>query len=204
MLTNTIWPVIGPQHCVASPIQLTMQRTGFWGTNRIIRDPVENTIFTVEGHACSLNSKRVLVDAAGNGLVTMKSKSGSCRRRWEVFGHNSEAGQSLLLSVRQASIWQSRMNLNVYLASNTDEKQSDFHIKCSFMERTVKVYSGDTVIAEAKRKTKFIGRDRIEMNVHEGLDQAFIVVLMVIMDENISARNAATSTNAASSGGGVG
>eukprot|EP01018_Ginkgo_biloba_P025917 Gb_36008 [translate_table: standard] len=131
MFTNTILPVIGPQHCALSPIHLTMQRTGFWVTNLIVKHPVGNTIFRVEGRACSLKTKRVLVDAAGNGLVTMKSKFGSCKRRWEVFGHNSKAGQSLVLSARQASIWQSRMNLNVYLASNPDEKHSDFHIKAA-------------------------------------------------------------------------
>eukprot|EP01018_Ginkgo_biloba_P018779 Gb_32194 [translate_table: standard] len=63
---------LGPLQDLVS--QLTMQRMGFWGTNLIAKDPVENIIFTVEGRACNLKRKRVLIDAAGNGLVTMKSK----------------------------------------------------------------------------------------------------------------------------------
>ncbi|KAK1283728.1 Protein LURP-one-related 15 [Acorus calamus] len=82
-----------------------------------------------------------------------------------------------------------KTQLEVFLASNTSENVCDFKVKGSFFERscTICVGESNTIIAQMKRKytvtNVLMGRDTFGVTVYPNNDYAFVVALVMIMDE---------------------
>ncbi|CAA0836227.1 Protein LURP-one-related 15 [Striga hermonthica] len=184
MATGTSYPaadpprtvVIGPQYCVDHPIDLTILRKGFTFSSEkyVVKDVNGNLMFRVKG-------KR-LVDAAGNTVVTFRQKSFSCHKRFKVFRGESKKAEDLLFSVKKSSLLQLKMNLHVFMASNTAEEVCDFKIKGSFFETSCVVYaaSSDKIIAQMKKNSGFLCVNHtFGVAVHPNVDYAFVVVLIV-------------------------
>ncbi|KAI3474263.1 hypothetical protein Pfo_029244 [Paulownia fortunei] len=198
MMAGTSYPavespvaVISPQFCVGYPVDLTIVRKlmSLSEGNFGVTDVNGNIMFRVKGKLFSLHDRRVLLDAAGNPLITFQQKLLSAHRRWQVFKGESTDAKDLLFNVKKSSLIQLKTKLDVFLASNTREEVCDFKIEGSWFERSCVIYAGSSknVIAQMHRKHSaqsiLLGKDTFGVTVYPNVDYAFIVALVVILEE---------------------
>ncbi|GFP83209.1 protein lurp-one-related 15 [Phtheirospermum japonicum] len=185
--------VIGQQFCTGYPVDLTIVRKmmtlseGNFG----VTDVNGNLMFKIKGNFFSLHDRRVLLDAAGNPIITFQQKLLSARRRWVAFRGESTEPKDLLFSVRKSSLFQMKTKLDVFLASNTADEACDFQIKGSWFESSCVIYAGNSdnnnVIAQMHRnhsaQSILLGKDSFGVTVYPNVDYAFIVALVVLLEE---------------------
>ncbi|KAJ4814791.1 LURP-one-like protein (DUF567) [Rhynchospora pubera] len=109
----------------------------------------------VEGRYFSLPRCRVLCDAAGTSIISMRKEPFSMHQRWNVYRGNGYDQRDLLFTVKRAHILQSQTELNVFLARNTAEQHCDFKVKGSWLERSWAFYLGDSNTIIAHMSCKF-------------------------------------------------
>ncbi|GER44281.1 hypothetical protein STAS_21184 [Striga asiatica] len=108
---------------------------------------------------------------------------------WQVFRGESTKANDLLFSVKRPSILQMKTKLHVFLASNTAEELCDFKIESSWFERSCVVYLGNSnnIIAQMKKNCNarciLTGKDSFSVTVYPNIDYAFVVVLVVLLEE---------------------
>lgn len=183
--------IIGPQFCCPHPVDLAIVRKVLSMTdgNFGVTDVNGNILFRVKGAFLSLHDRRVLLDVAGYPIVSLRQKTFSAHRRWQVFRGDSSDSRDLLFSVKQSSLFQFKTKLDVFLANNTTEQICDFKVKGSWLERSCTVYAGEssTVVAQMHKKhtvqSVLLGKDKFTVTVYPNMDYAFIVALIVILDE---------------------
>lgn len=184
-------PVIGPQYCVPYPVDLAIVKKVLTISdgNFVVTDINGNVIFKVKGKLLSLRDRRVLLDGAGNPIVTLREKIMSAHDRWQVFRGESVEPNNLVFTVKRSSIIQLKTKLHVFLANNTTENVCDYKIEGSWSERSCLIYAGDssTVVAQMHKKhtvqSILIGKDNFSVTVYPNIDYAFIVALIVILDD---------------------
>ncbi|XP_030924244.1 protein LURP-one-related 15-like [Quercus lobata] len=188
---NPLW-VISPHYCAPYPVDLGIVRKVFTISdgNFVVTDTNGNIIFKVKGVLLTLvHQRRIIVDAAGNPIVTIRDKVMSAHSRWQAFRGESTDSKDLLFSAKTHSVLYLKTKLDVYLAHNTTEKVCDFKVEGSWLERSCVIYAGDssTVIAKMHKKRTaqsiLIGKDNFMVTVYPNIDYAFIVALIVILDE---------------------
>ncbi|KAL7095182.1 hypothetical protein ACP275_10G008000 [Erythranthe tilingii] len=95
----------------------------------------------------------------------------------------------MLFSVRKSSLLQMKTKLDVFMAANTKEDVCDFKIEGSWFERSCVIYAGNSnnIIAQMHRKHSaqsiLLGKDTFGVTVYPNVDYAFIVSLVVILEE---------------------
>ncbi|TKY65732.1 LURP-one-related 15 [Spatholobus suberectus] len=183
--------VIGPQYCAPYPVDLAVVKKvmAISDGNFVVTDVNGNVIFKVKGSLLTLRDRRVLIDAAGNPIVTLRRKIMTAHDRWQAFRGESTEPKDLIFSLKRSSIIQFRTKLDVFLANNTKEDVCDFQVKGSWLERSCIVYAGESsnIVAQMHKKhtvqSILIGKDRFNITVYPNIDYAFIVALIVILDE---------------------
>ncbi|KAL3531622.1 hypothetical protein ACH5RR_005143 [Cinchona calisaya] len=188
---NSVGGIVGPQYCVPYPVDLAIVKKVFTLTdgNFVVADANDNLMFKVERKLLSLHDKRVILDAAGNPILTLRHKVLTAHSRWQVFRGESSGPQDLVFTARTSSIIQFRRKLNIYLPYNTSEDFCDFKVKGSWFERSCVVYAGESsspIIAQMHKKltaqSLLLGKDKFMVTVYPNVDYAFIVALIVILD----------------------
>ncbi|XP_058110536.1 protein LURP-one-related 15-like isoform X2 [Magnolia sinica] len=144
--------VVGHQFLSPYPVDLTVTEKTMSLTDGdyAVTDANGNVFFKVKGKLISLRDKRLLQDASGNTLLTMREKMMSMHRRWQAFRGESSDAKDLLFSVKKSSLLQFKTALDVFLASNTKEEVPDFKIQGSYFERSCTIYNGDASIVIAQ------------------------------------------------------
>ncbi|CAL5089470.1 unnamed protein product [Urochloa decumbens] len=183
--------VVSPQFCApyAVPLTVVKKAISLSGGDFVVTDANGAEMLRVKGAVFSMHDRRVLRDAAGRPLVSMREKVFSMHNRWEVFRGDSTNAGDLLFTVKKASMFQLKTELDVFLAGNTAEQACDFKIRGSYFERSCAFYLGDsnTMIAQTNRKytvaNVLLERDTFVVNVFPHVDYVFIVALVVILDE---------------------
>ncbi|KAJ0028838.1 hypothetical protein Pint_34997 [Pistacia integerrima] len=136
------------------------------------------------------SSGRVLINSAGNPIVTPREKILTAHERWQVFRGDSTGSRNLIFSVKRSSMLQSitKPKLTVFLANNTEENVCDFKVTGNGLERSSVIYAGESSIVVAQLHMKQIaqnllnGKGSFMVRVNPNVDYAFIVSLIVILD----------------------
>ncbi|KAI3996750.1 hypothetical protein MKX01_041050 [Papaver californicum] len=183
--------VISPHFCTPYQVNLFIAKkvkNVTQGNKLGAFDTNGSNIFKVKGHL--LSSCRMLVDAAGIPIVTLQEKRFTLHDRWKVYRGDSSNSENLLFSVKNSKPLQIKTNLDVFLASNTNEDVCDFKVKQNYTEKSCVINQGsgsENVIAEMhKEKTvqgKVLGKDIFSVTIHPNVDYAFIVALRVVLYE---------------------
>ncbi|KAJ8503677.1 hypothetical protein OPV22_004563 [Ensete ventricosum] len=193
--------VVGQQFCAPRGVDLTVTKKAFslTGSDFAVTDVDGNVVLKVKGVYFSLRDRCVLVDAAGNPLLTLQLKICSMHQRWQVFRGESTESKDLLFSVKKSSLLQFKTKLDVIMASNTNEDACDFKIKGSYFERSCTVYLGESnsKIAQMSRKytvkNVLLGKDTFRVTVCPNVDYAFVASLIVILDKINEVRSGQSS-----------
>ncbi|CAI0416192.1 unnamed protein product [Linum tenue] len=173
-----------------------------------------NIILHVEGGVWNFRMKRVFRDASGFPVLTLYGKSLTLWHKWSAYindespspeGTNNSSitnnnNNNLLFTVKQSHPLQIKKDLNVYLADhhtlsnnniNNPMKKigaPDFNVIGSYTSLSFKVYKGHRILAEVKHnftlESFYKGKERYTIKVYPEVDYAFIIALLVIIDEN--------------------
>jgi len=188
--------VIDDKFCKDSATALTVWKKSllFCCSGFTVYDPSGNLVFRVESYCSDPKNEVLLMDAAGMALLTMRRKWLSLHNEWQGFlGEFQDAQKPLFVVKRASSLRIPTNNLaDVYVGASAKGKQKplpDYHIKGCYAKRSFTFLnkSGD-VIAEVKPKQvrsaeiKF-GGDVFNLVVWPGYDQAFVMGLIIILDQ---------------------
>ncbi|XP_042450477.1 protein LURP-one-related 15-like [Zingiber officinale] len=178
--------VAARQFTVPYAVNLKLTSTGGLFSNDLykVNDTNGDVVFKViKGGIFFINLR--LVDATGNPLLTMKPEAFSCHETWRVFRGDSTGPNDLLFSVRKHKIFQWKDNFDVFLATDTTDQAApcDFKILARCQKCTICIGETDEIIAQMHRETAFFARDKLEITVNPNEDFAFIVSLIVILEE---------------------
>ncbi|XP_031128857.1 protein LURP-one-related 10-like [Ipomoea triloba] len=190
--------VIGPEYCAPHHLQISIHKKLYLlaGHGYEVKDAANDTIlFKVENIPTFFNSSKVVVfDPAGNSILTLRRKAFAWRTRWEVYRGESKEEKDMIFSATTSSVFQISTNLDVFLAGNTSEQMCDYKMKTSFTQWTWDIYVGassSTLIAQMQEKVSMwsilLGEDNFMVTLQPNVDQAFIVALIVILQEIVRA-----------------
>ncbi|XP_020266053.1 protein LURP-one-related 15-like [Asparagus officinalis] len=180
--------VINPPYFAPYPIDLTftVNAPGFNADQVVAFDVCGRAIFMSKPSKSS--GKKFLVDAiSGRPLFTLKSKSLTAHKRWQVFKGESTNAKDLLFSIKQSSAFQSRREYDMFFFTNKKEKTCDFKIKGSISKKKCTVYQGESsfIVAQMTEEHRIpVGGNTFGVKIHPGgIDVAFIAAFIVILHE---------------------
>ncbi|KAL1321924.1 hypothetical protein AAHE18_14G160700 [Arachis hypogaea] len=162
---------------------------GIIGPHFSVTDINGQSLFTLKGSLLTLQDHRVLLDATGTPVVTLRRKLMTAHDRWHVFRGDSSDMKDLIFSFKRSSLFQLKTELDVFLAHNTEEKVCDFKVKGSWFQRSCVIYAGESlnIVAQMHKKDTaqsiMFGKDNFLVTVYPNVDYAFIVALIVILDK---------------------
>ncbi|XP_011042734.1 PREDICTED: protein LURP-one-related 15-like [Populus euphratica] len=145
-------------------------------------------IFQVKSKLLTLHDRRFLKDAAGNTLVNLRQKIRTMHRRWEAFRGESKEEKDLLFTAKKSKLFQFKTELDIFLANNKGEVP-DFKVKGGYGESSCSILLRDSnpMLAHMDRlhslTTMILDTDSFGLTVYPNVDYAFIVALVVILDE---------------------
>ncbi|KAI3958085.1 hypothetical protein MKW98_020727 [Papaver atlanticum] len=183
--------VISPQYCTPYQVDLYIAKRVkkiTEGRHLGVFDINGNNIFKVitSGH---FNSRLILVDAAGVPVVSLKPMKWSPHQRWKVYRGDSSDSKDLLFTVKKSHYLQFKIELDVFLASNTTEDVCNFKVKQNLSEKSCVIYQGnsDNIIAEMHKnkdvRDKVHGKDTFLVTVNQNVDCAFVVAIGAVLNE---------------------
>eukprot|EP01018_Ginkgo_biloba_P036921 Gb_03480 [translate_table: standard] len=188
-----------PRPCSAHPEVLTVwKKTLFFrGNGFTALDSTGNTVFRVENYTPNAKEEVVLMDGAGNCLITLRRKILSLHQRWEGFTCNGVDGSSeeAVFCIKRSWMLSRKTCVDVFMkphmiSSYFGWRHCDYHIEGSFRERSCTIYDRSTraIVAEVKRKraanseTLMLGKDVFSLVVHPGGNRALIMSWIVVLD----------------------
>ncbi|KAI9153330.1 hypothetical protein LWI28_009679 [Acer negundo] len=181
--------VVGPEFCTPYPLDLVIANKLLSSRKFSVKDINGNSMYTVKGKLFSLHARKVLLDCAGNTIVTFTKKIRTMHNRWHAFKGKSTDSKDLLFTVKKSSLIQFKTKLDVFLANNTKEEVIDFQVKGSWSEYSCCIYLGEssTIVAQMHKhetvQSVVLGKDSFMVTVYPNIDHAFIVALIVILNE---------------------
>ncbi|MBA0762942.1 hypothetical protein Gotri_012484, partial [Gossypium trilobum] len=125
--------VIEPEYCYPQPVDLAVVRKVLTISEGkfAVSDINGNIVFKIKGKIFSIHDRRLLTDAAGNPVCTLRHKIMIVRDRWQVFKGESTEEKDLIFIVKPSSMIQLKTKLHVFLATNPKENVCDFRVEGS-------------------------------------------------------------------------
>ncbi|CAH1446026.1 unnamed protein product [Lactuca virosa] len=183
--------VVSPHFLAPHPVDLTIVRKllSLSDGNFAVTDANGNVMFKVKGKHLSLRDRRVLLDAAGNPILSFQKKLLGVHNRWVVFRGDSSDAKDIIFTAKQSSLIQFKTSLDVFLGFKEKENVCDYKVKGSWFDRSCTIYAGETttIVAQMHKKHTVqsiaLGKDTFYVTVYPNVDYAFIVALVVILHE---------------------
>ncbi|KAK9288416.1 hypothetical protein L1049_016872 [Liquidambar formosana] len=187
-IDGPVW-VISDVFCCPSPVVLLIVREvmNLTSGNFVVKDVNGNVLFRAKEIFFTMHGRQVLLDAFENPIVNIRKKIMTAHKRCHVFKGDISDARDLLFTTKRHSILPCDNEIQVFLPNNKVEEICDFRVK--WEERSCVVYLGEssTAIAEMKRKhnvqSVVFGKDKLILTVYPQIDYAFIVALIVFLDD---------------------
>ncbi|XP_034688639.1 protein LURP-one-related 7 [Vitis riparia] len=144
-----------------------------------LADSSGNIVYRVNRRSPKHN--RVLLDAAGNPLISMR---GSHDGSWQCF-RGDGSGEDLIFRVERTLNTLTRTEFNIFLGGANCEDSTDFKMKGCPFQRSCTIYKGNSIVAQTSLMYKlgkaFVGRCKFRLTIFPGSgDHAVVVALIVI------------------------
>ncbi|XP_054797459.1 protein LURP-one-related 14 [Prosopis cineraria] len=154
-------------------------------------------LLKVEGSSLSLHKKRVMRDASGSLVLTMrqKVKLATLRHRWRIHRGKSSEKKDLIFRVERSHPLEMKAHLDAFMAEHGDgdddeniNKTSSFQLVKTYSDLSCRVYRGDGVIAQVTEglptRSFFNFKESFRVKINGGVDYAFIFALLVMFTVN--------------------
>ncbi|KAF0910988.1 hypothetical protein E2562_005378 [Oryza meyeriana var. granulata] len=185
--------VVDARFCTGDAAALSVAKTlSMSGNDFTVTDAATGAVvLRVDGVLFSLRRRCLLVDADRRPVLTVQESAMVMNTRWKVFRGESTSRRDLLFTAVKPSamqLWGST-KVSVFLSSNDAEQACDFRVTGSYHDGACAVSLGDsdTVIAKIDRRfsvaSALLGKNTYSVTVNAGIDYAFIVALVVVLDE---------------------
>ncbi|KDP22801.1 hypothetical protein JCGZ_00388 [Jatropha curcas] len=184
--------IINNQYCVPYAIDLAVVRKVLTldDGNFVILDVTGHMIFKVkEILPTFVHDRKHIIDVTGKTIVTLRRKAMTAHSRWQVFRGESIDTNDLIFNAKTHSIVHFKTNLDVFLANNSEEKECNFKVRGSYLERSCTIFAGagdensTAIVAQHTSQSILLGKDNFMVTVQPNVDFAFIVALIVILDD---------------------
>jgi uncharacterized protein YxjI len=158
-------------------------------------DSCGNLVFRVDNYPSDPKDEVVLMDAAGLAILTLRRKRLSLQNEWQGFlGEFRDAEKPLFVLRRAPSLLISTKSLaDVYMCSSAKSKKSkkphsDYHLEGCYAKHSFTLLNRfNEVVAEVKpkqvRSDITLGGDVFNLTVQPGYDQAFVMGLIIVLDQ---------------------
>jgi len=160
-------------------------------------DSSGNLVFRVDNYPSDPKGEVVLMDAGGMAIFTLRRKRLSLQIEWQgFFGEFQDAQKPLFVIRRAPSLLLSTKSLpEVYMCSSAKRNKSkkqhpDYRVKGDYAKRSFTLLNSfNEVVAEVKpkqaRSDVKLGGDVFNLTVRPGYDQAFVMGLIIVLDQII-------------------
>ncbi|KAL6531141.1 hypothetical protein OROHE_014210 [Orobanche hederae] len=178
--------IVRDDFCFPYLVDLAVEtRTGILQKHIDVKDGNGATLLRVRGLTWEFKKKRTMYDPMGVPIITMCREAMSSHQKWKVYRGESLDGSNLLYTVRKSNPIQIKPQLEVFLASNPTGDICDFRVIGRYFYLSFKVHKGDTILAEVNGKFKLgsLNKGESEARIYPGVDYAFIISLLVVVDE---------------------
>ncbi|KAE8695481.1 protein LURP-one-related 14-like isoform X3 [Hibiscus syriacus] len=177
--------VVEERFCMPYTMELRVKKRllSFSKYHYQVFDATGNLLLQVDGGVWKFQKKRVMRDPAGLPVATLRSKTLSWKHEWVIHQGESSESKHFLCCVRRSNAMMIKNNQDVYLGNGG----RDFHLSASLSSLSFKVKRGNTVIAEVRHNFTWEsckGKETFKVKVYPDVDYAFIIALLVIMNEN--------------------
>ncbi|XP_028797648.1 protein LURP-one-related 14-like [Neltuma alba] len=161
-----------------------------------LSDTNGNLLLQVEGPSLSLHKRRVMRDASGSLVLTMRQKVNllTLRHRWTVNSGKSSDQKDLIFGVQRSHPLEMKPRLDVFMpetginGDDDNNRTSRFQLVKTYSDLCCRVYRDDSVIAEVTEglpsRSFFKYKDSFRVKISGGVDYAFIFALIVIFTVN--------------------
>nr|GEU76725.1 hypothetical protein [Tanacetum cinerariifolium] len=164
----------------------TIISSRFLGLNPLDLSIVRNPFTLTKGNYTVTNTDgRVMFEVQGS-LFSLLWRL-PFRREWDVY--KGESKEKLFSDIRSLLI-PYKTSLNVFLGCNPKQNVCEFRVEGSWFNQSCTIYAqdGTTTVAKMQRSHSFesiaLGKDRFDVTVYPNVDYAFIVSLVVILDQS--------------------
>lgn len=180
-----------PPPAAAHPAILTVWRKSllFNCKGFTVFDAKGNLVFRVDKYDKSNKGEIVLMDAAGNSLLTIRRKKLSLGKHWEIY--DGEESANPRFSVRKhANFLQPKSMAHV----TRSDSGLVYEVEGSYAQRCCAVYDeGRMAVAEIRRKEEMggvdFGLDVFRLVVQPGFDAAVAMAFVVLLEEMIGSKS---------------
>ncbi|CAH9061542.1 unnamed protein product [Cuscuta europaea] len=196
--TTPMAPVIGPEFVAPYGVDLAFVRKVrilFQQEKFEVLGVDGNVIFKIKSNLFLNRDRILLLDAADNPVATLQQNLFSLHSRWKVFRGKSTDPKDLLFRLKKSSLFGFKTKLNIYLAANTKEEVCNFYMDGSWSRKSCMVHAhggggggeSSAIIAQMHKKhttgSTAAGKVNFWMTVYPNVDYAFIVSLVVILED---------------------
>ncbi|KAI5680871.1 hypothetical protein M9H77_02098 [Catharanthus roseus] len=192
--------IVDERFCFGDETHLPLHKTSVFvpgGDGFVVYNSTGEIIFRVDlyGPESGSNDELVLMDSAGGSLVTLHRKKPSLHQRWEAFsGEKKEDDQEPIFSIFKSSI----IGPFELVAVTYGDPGEEYHTEGSFSNGScaISIYnitdhssSGSReLVAEIKRKVDpntnvVLGRDVFSLCIKPLIDGAFVMALVLVLDQ---------------------
>ncbi|KAK8489380.1 hypothetical protein V6N13_122239 [Hibiscus sabdariffa] len=181
--------VVGERFCMPYTMELLVKKKlqSFTKCHYEVFDATGNLLLHVDGGVWNFHKKRVMRDPAGLPVATLRSKTLSWKHKWVIHQGEGSERKQFLCRVQQSNAIRIKNNHDVYLGKGFKEQGRDFHVSASMSSLSFEVNRGNTVIAEVNHNFTWEsckGKETFKVKVYPDVDYAFIVALLVVVNEN--------------------
>ncbi|GJT22237.1 LURP-one-related 15-like protein [Tanacetum coccineum] len=155
--------------------------------NFMVTNANGRVMFNVIGDFLSLADRRVLCDLNGTPILSFQRKHGYILDQWDVFRGSSN---ERIFRTKRTCFVPCKTTLEVFLGGNTNENVWDFLVRGTLFNNSCTIYArdGTTVVAKMQKKHSVesiaLRKDTFRVRVFPNVDYAFIVALVVILDQS--------------------
>ncbi|KAG0579223.1 hypothetical protein M758_4G084100 [Ceratodon purpureus] len=182
--TQALAAVVRQRYCIPTAAQYRLENE-LMSKAWTITDANGEVVFRVRGKKVDwIKSKRELVDESGNTVVYMEEKPWTLKNVWKAFAPGESEP---LFTLKSTNAFSFKPRVNIFLPSNTAQKQPDYTIEGGFLAKKCRIYFGEELVAEVTReaslKNIIITKSIFNATIYPGVDIAFIFSIIIIIDK---------------------
>ncbi|XP_057827958.2 protein LURP-one-related 5-like [Cryptomeria japonica] len=158
-------------------------------SDKLERDICESQkCFRVDNYASNVKSEVLLMDAAGQLLLTLRRKKWSLRKRWEALRGDPVRSEKPKFSVTKSLDFSNKTTANVFVDGSKQIKYCHYQMEGSLCKASCTILNkAGEIIAQIKRKEAkcdiMLGNDVLSLFIEAGVDQAFVMGLLIMFNQ---------------------